>query len=453
MSRDDHQEQQQQPPQHHEEHQQQQRRWRRRPARSSVIFTTAATVALSCLCSPSTSSSPFLFACATAAPNKPSNQQQHSLPPLSPFSFRLHKLKGGASEGEGTRKNEVGKEGSGFATPLVRGGMTRLTKEGRKDGMGMEEAEDRLGGGGGEGGGRAEAAVKQSPAPQPAAAAAASGTVMGKEEARKVEGEWVEPICRNDPSRFVLFPMKHPDLWEMYKRHEASFWTAEEVDLSQDMGDWQRLTPSEKHFVSMVLAFFASSDGIVMENLAHRFCREVQDPEEKAKLFNAYAEIPCIKKKASWAMRWIGSQASFAERLVAFAAVEGIFFSGSFCAIFWLKKRGLMPGLTFSNELISRDEGLHCDFACLLYSKLERTQLSRERVLEIIKEAVEVEQGFVCEALPCSLIGMNKDMMSTYILYVADRLLVALGYEKHYNVQNPFEWMELISLQTQEGGI
>lgn len=263
----------------------------------------------------------------------------------------------------------------------------------------------------------------------------------------------------------------------MYKKAEASFWTAEEVDLSQDQRQWESLTDGERYFISHVLAFFAASDGIVLENLAGRFMKEVQvaearafygfqiaienihsemyslliesyikDSAEKDKLFHAIDTIPCIKKKAKWALRWIDGSESFAERIIAFACVEGIFFSGSFCAIFWLKKRGLMPGLTFSNELISRDEGLHCDFACLLYSLL-KMKLSEERVKAIISNAVEIEREFVCEALPCRLVGMNADLMSTYIEFVADRLMTALGYGKIYNVQNPFDWMELISLQ------
>ncbi|KAG5183441.1 ferritin-like superfamily [Tribonema minus] len=298
-----------------------------------------------------------------------------------------------------------------------------------------------------------------------------------EEASLRKEAEWVEPLCRPDRSRFVLFPIKHPKLWDMYKKAEASFWTAEEVDLGADAADWEKLSRQEKHFISMVLAFFASSDGIVMENLVHRFCAEVQAPEarcfygfqiamesihqemyaalldayikdrnEKDTLFNAHLKIHCIKRKADWAERWIGSTASFAERLVAFAAVEGIFFSGSFCAIFWLKKRGLMPGLTFSNELISRDEGLHCDFACELYRMLERP-LSRARILHIITEAVDVEKDFICDALPVSLIGMNAATMRTYIEFVADRMLQSLGYDKHYHARNPFDWMELISLQ------
>lgn len=292
------------------------------------------------------------------------------------------------------------------------------------------------------------------------------------------EDKWVEPMCREVEDRFVLFPIRYPILWSMYKQSVASFWSVEEVDLSHDQEDWNnRLEPNERHFISMVLAFFASSDGIVMENLVHRFCSDVQLPEarcfygfqiamesvhqemyaalldtyikdsrEKERLFNAFSTIPVIKRKADWARRWIGSDAEFSERLVAFAAVEGIFFSGSFCAIFWLKKRGLMPGLTFSNEMISRDEGLHCDFACQLYRMLERP-LSREKVLQIITEAVEVEQSFVCDALQVGLIGMNRALMRQYIEFVADRLIHSLGYEKHYGASNPFDWMELISLQ------
>eukprot|EP01018_Ginkgo_biloba_P018907 Gb_41675 [translate_table: standard] len=286
-----------------------------------------------------------------------------------------------------------------------------------------------------------------------------------------------EPLLAENPQRFCMFPIKYPQIWEMYKKAEASFWTAEEVDLSQDNHHWEGLTSDEKHFISHVLAFFAASDGIVLENLAGRFMKEVQvpearafygfqiaienihsemysllletyikDPKEKVHLFNAFETIPCVAKKAYWALRWIESSESFAERILAFACVEGIFFSGSFCSIFWLKKRGLMPGLTFSNELISRDEGLHCDFACLLYSLLNH-KLSENRVREIVCDAVEIEREFVCDALPCDLVGMNSKLMSQYIDFVADRLLVALGYTKVYNVQNPFDWMELISLQ------
>jgi len=287
-----------------------------------------------------------------------------------------------------------------------------------------------------------------------------------------------EPILRENKQRFVLFPIQHPKVWEMYKKAEASFWTVEEVDLGQDIGEWKKLSDNEKHFVKHVLAFFAASDGIVNENLAQRFMGEVQVPEarafygfqiaienihsemystlietyisdtkDKARLFNAIETVPAVQKKANWALKWIDNDNStFAERIVAFACVEGIFFSGSFCAIFWLKKRGLMPGLTFSNELISRDEGLHCDFACLLYSMLKFTKLDQQKIYDIIGEAVEIEKEFLVDALPVDLIGMNSKLMTQYIEFVADRLLVALGYNKLYRVQNPFDWMELISL-------
>eukprot|EP00743_Colponemidia_sp_Colp-15_P004556 GILK01004911.1.p1 GENE.GILK01004911.1~~GILK01004911.1.p1 ORF type:complete len:376 (-),score=67.51 GILK01004911.1:114-1088(-) len=287
----------------------------------------------------------------------------------------------------------------------------------------------------------------------------------------------VEPILAENPGRFVLFPIKYPKIWEMYKKAEASFWTAEELDLSADLKDWERLTHNEKHFIKHVLAFFAASDGIVNENLAQKFATEVQIPEarcfygfqiamenihsetysllidtyirdstEKNYLFTAIDTVPAVQRKAHWAMQWINNSDQFGERLVAFAAVEGIFFSGSFCSIFWLKKRGLMPGLTFSNELISRDEGLHCDFACLLYTHLVH-RLSEERVFAIIGNAVDIEKEFVTEALPVDLIGMNSKLMQQYIEFCADRLLVALGYRKAYNATNPFDWMELISLQ------
>ena len=286
----------------------------------------------------------------------------------------------------------------------------------------------------------------------------------------------MEPLLEENKDRFVLFPIKHPEIWEMYKIAEMSFWTAEEVDLYQDLRDWKNLSADEQHFIKHVLAFFAASDGIVNENLAVNFMSEVQipearcfygfqimmenihsetysllidayikDPAEKRHLFNALETVPCVKKKADWALKWIDN-GSFAERLVAFAAVEGIFFSGSFCSIFWLKKRGLMPGLSFSNELISRDEGLHCDFACLLYGMLEN-KLSKERVVEIIKDAVVNEHEFVTDALPVSLIGMNSKLMCEYIEFVADRLLQSLGCEKVYNTNNPFDFMEMISLQ------
>lgn len=286
-----------------------------------------------------------------------------------------------------------------------------------------------------------------------------------------------EPLLRPNPKRFVLFPIQHPHIWEIYKKAEASFWTTEEIDLSSDLADWHdKLNADERHFIKHVLAFFAASDGIVNENLAVNFMHEVQYPEarcfygfqimmenihsetysllidtyiqdttEKDHLFRAIETLSCVEKKANWALRWI-EQGSFAERLVAFAAVEGIFFSGSFCAIFWLKKRGLMPGLSFSNELISRDEGLHTDFACMLYHELQKG-LSEERITEIITEAVAIEQEFVTDALPVKLIGMNADLMNQYIAFVADRLLVSLGCEKVYKVSNPFDFMDLISLQ------
>ncbi|WP_372473898.1 ribonucleoside-diphosphate reductase small subunit [Capnocytophaga sp. ARDL2] len=287
-----------------------------------------------------------------------------------------------------------------------------------------------------------------------------------------------EPLLIENKDRFVIFPIQHNDIWQFYKNAEASFWTAEEVDLSPDLHDWQnKLNDNERFFISRVLAFFAASDGIVNENLAINFLQEVQypearcfygfqimienihsemysllidtyvkDPTEKDYLLRAIETIPCVTKKAKWALRWI-TKGSFAERLIAFAAVEGIFFSGSFCSIFWLKKRGLMPGLTFSNELISRDEGLHCDFACLLYANHLQNKLSEETVKEIIVDAVAIEKEFVTDALPVKLIGMNAELMCQYIEFVADRLLVALGCNKVWNATNPFDFMELISLQ------
>lgn len=287
----------------------------------------------------------------------------------------------------------------------------------------------------------------------------------------------VEPILVENTDRFVLFPIKHNDIWSFYKKAEASFWTAEEIDLSQDTVDWEnKLNDDERHFIKHVLAFFAASDGIVNENLAINFLNEVQYPEarcfygfqvmmenihsetysllidtyikdtaEKNHLFKAIDTLPCVKKKAEWAVRWI-NKGSFAERLIAFAAVEGIFFSGSFCSIFWLKKRGLMPGLSFSNELISRDEGLHCDFACLLYTQLVN-KLPEDSVKEIIANAVEYEKEFVSDALPVKLIGMNAELMCQYIEFCADRLLLSLGVGKIYNAKNPFDFMEMISLQ------
>jgi ribonucleoside-diphosphate reductase beta chain len=287
-----------------------------------------------------------------------------------------------------------------------------------------------------------------------------------------------EPILAENKDRFVIFPIKHNDIWEYYKKSEASFWTAEEIDLSQDMTDWNnKLNDNERHFVKHVLAFFAASDGIVNENLAINFLNEVQyhearffygfqvmmenihsetysllidtyikDVAEKDKLLHAVDTVPCVGKKADWALTWI-SNGTFAERLIAFAAVEGIFFSGSFCSIFWLKKRGLMPGLSFSNELISRDEGLHCDFACMLYADHIENKLPKEQVLKIIADAVVIEKEFVSDAIPVKLIGMNADLMCQYIEFCADRLLLALGCDKHYNATNPFDFMEMISLQ------
>ena len=288
-----------------------------------------------------------------------------------------------------------------------------------------------------------------------------------------------EPLLVPDDNRFVMFPIKHNDIWEMYKKQIDCFWRAEEIDLSKDLTNWESLNADERHFISMILAFFAASDGIVLENLASRFMSEIQvsearafygfqiamenihsqtysllietyikDGDEKHKLFNAIEHFPCIKKKSDWAQKWIhDNRSSFATRLVAFACVEGIFFSGAFCSIYWLKKRGLMPGLTFSNELISRDEALHCEFAILLYSKLLK-KIDKVRIHELIKEAVDIETEFICEALPCRLIGMNSELMSQYIRFVADRLCVQLGYKKIYNVSNPFDFMELISLES-----
>ncbi len=288
----------------------------------------------------------------------------------------------------------------------------------------------------------------------------------------------IEPLLQDDESRYVMFPIKDKDIWNMYKKQEDLFWRAEEIDLSKDMKHWETLSPDEKYFISMILAFFAASDGIVLENLGMRFMGEVQlaearafyglqiamenihsitystlidtyitDKQEKMKLFNALNEFPCIKKKADWAIKWINDKkASFATRLVAFAVVEGIFFSGAFCSIFWLKKRGLMPGLCFSNELISRDEALHTEFAVLLHNKLERP-LRKQKIEEIIKEAVEIEVEFINEALSCRLIGMNGMLMQQYIEFVADRLAVQLGGDKIYGSSNPFDWMENVSIE------
>lgn len=289
----------------------------------------------------------------------------------------------------------------------------------------------------------------------------------------------VEPLLAPDENRFVMFPIRYDDVWKMYKKQMECFWTAEEIDLSRDMNHWRNsLNDDERYFISMILAFFAASDGIVLENLACRFINDVQvaevrafygfqiamenihsevysmlidtyinDSAEKTRYFHAIENYPCIKKKADWAQKWIAdNRSSYATRLVAFACVEGIFFSGAFCSIYWLKKRGLMPGLTFSNELISRDEALHTEFAILLYSKLQK-RINKNRIYEIIQEAVEIEKEFICEALPCRLIGMNAQLMEQYIQFVADRLCLQLGYDKIYNVTNPFDFMELIALE------
>jgi len=288
-----------------------------------------------------------------------------------------------------------------------------------------------------------------------------------------------EPLLLQDDNRFVMFPIKYNDIWEMYKKQVDCFWRAEEIDLTKDLKDWDSLNQDERFFISMILAFFAASDGIVLENLASRFMNDVQvsearafygfqiamenihsesysllietyikDSAEKNRLFNAIEHFPSIKKKSDWAQKWIhDNRSSFATRLIAFACVEGIFFSGAFCSIFWIKKRGLLPGLTFSNELISRDEALHCEFAVLLYSKLIK-KMGKARIHEIIKEAVEIETEFICEALPCRLIGMNSQMMTQYIQFVADRLCVQLGYDKIYNVTNSCDFMEMISLES-----
>ena len=288
----------------------------------------------------------------------------------------------------------------------------------------------------------------------------------------------VEPILKENKDRFVIFPIKHHDLWEWYKKCEASFWTAEEIDLHQDLTDWTtKLNDDERYFIKHILAFFAASDGIVNENLAENFVNEVQyseakffygfqimmenihsetysllidtyvkDDKEKDKLFNAIETFPAIKKKADWALKWIESD-SFAERLIAFAAVEGIFFSGAFCSIFWLKKRGLMPGLTFSNELISRDEGVHCDYAVHLHNNHLVNKVPKERITQILTDALDIEKEFITESLPVSLIGMNAKLMTQYLEFVTDRLLVELNCDKVYNATNPFEFMDMISLQ------
>lgn len=288
----------------------------------------------------------------------------------------------------------------------------------------------------------------------------------------------IEPLLIKDDNRYVMFPIKHDDIWSMYKKQIDCFWRAEEVDLSKDIVSWNTLTDDEKYFIKMIIAFFAASDGIVLENLGMRFMSEVQwsearafygfqiamenihsemysllidtyikDKNEKQTLFRALENFPCIKKKADWAIKWINdTNSSFAMRLVAFACVEGIFFSGAFCSIYWLKKRGKMPGLTFSNELISRDEALHTEFAIMLYNKLQK-KLNQNKIIEIIKEAVSIEREFICEALPCRLVSMNSKLMSQYIEFVADRLALQLGCEKIYNSSNPFDFMEMISIE------
>lgn len=296
-------------------------------------------------------------------------------------------------------------------------------------------------------------------------------------EENEERSEFVEPILRENGGRFVLFPIEHDDIWQFYKKAEASFWTAEEIDLLQDLIDWKKLNDNERHFIKHVLAFFAASDGIVNENLAENFVNEVQyteakffygfqiamenihsetysllidtyvkDSAEQKKLFNAIETIPAVKKKAEWALKWIESD-SFAERLIAFAAVEGIFFSGSFCSIFWLKNRGLMPGLSFSNELISRDEGLHCDFAVHLHNNHLVNRVPEERIREIIESALEIEKEFITESLPVSLIGMNSGLMSEYLEYVADRLMIDFKCKPIYGTKNPFDFMATIALE------
>jgi ribonucleoside-diphosphate reductase subunit M2 len=310
------------------------------------------------------------------------------------------------------------------------------------------------------------------------ATVAETGSVtLSRISADMKELEKLDPLLRENPKRWVLFPIQYPSIYEMYKKQKASFWTADEIDLAQDGKDWETLNHNEQHFVTHILAFFAASDGLVLENLASRFACEIQvaearcfygfqiamenthsetysllidhyikDPVEKERVFNAIQTMPAVAEKASWACKWMNDDSSFAERLLAFACVEGILFSGSFCAIYWLKKRGLMPGLTFSNELISRDEGLHTEFACLIYGMLQ-TKLPEDVVHGIVRGAVDSERKFICESLSCDLLGMNSELMSKYVEFVADRLLTALGHSKIFGALNPFDWMELISLQ------
>ena len=317
---------------------------------------------------------------------------------------------------------------------------------------------------------------------QPEATALVIDGVAQEAPAAAVPNPLPEPLLQGSDDRFVIFPIRHPDIWEKYKQHMAVFWTPEEIDLSKDVKDWtEKLNDNERYFIKNILGFFAGSDGIVMENLAERFMREVQwpeakffytcqnmleaihsetysllidtyiqDKEDKANTLRAIQTIPCVKKKAEWALNWIDSKdADFATRLLAFAAVEGIFFSGAFCAIFWLKQRGVMPGLTLSNEFIARDEGLHTDFACLLYSKI-LNKLPKQKAHKIIRDAVKIEKQFITKSLPCDLIGMNSKLMSQYIEFVADRLLLQLGYPKAYKAANPFSFMERISLENKD---
>ena len=315
-----------------------------------------------------------------------------------------------------------------------------------------------------------------------AATATATDTVVATTAVQEpVTVRLPEPLQTPNPDRFVIFPIQHPDVWAKYKQHVAVFWTPEEIDLSKDMSHWEKLNANERHFIKNILGFFAGSDGIVMENLATRFTNDVQwpeakffyscqsmmeaihsetysllidtyihDPKEKLDILHAIDTIPCVKKKADWAMQWISSDtADFATRLLAFAAIEGIFFSGAFCAIFWLKQRGIMPGLTLSNEFIARDEGLHTEFACLLYSKIVN-RLTKQQAHKIIREAVKIEKQFITKSLPCELIGMNAKLMAQYIEFVADRLLLQLGYPKAYSAANPFDFMERISLENKD---
>lgn len=342
---------------------------------------------------------------------------------------------------------------------------SRVTMADSGAGSGAEDNDDGGAGGGGGNGGKGWNRSHKS-----------TGGGGGSGGDRKTNAP--EPLLTEEGNRYVIYPIQHEDIWREYKRQKACFWTAEELDFTQDLKDWEKLTYNEKHFIKNVLAFFAGSDGIVMENLVERFITEVswkeaklaygfqsfmegihsetyslmidtfvKEEEEKNHLLNAITTIPCVEKKAAWAKKWIGDRkSSFATRLIAFACVEGIFFSGSFCAIFWLKQRGIMPGLTTSNEFIARDEGLHTDFACLLYKHIIH-RVRRQRLADIIMEAVAIEKEFICDSLPCKLLGMNSDMMLEYIEYVADRLCVQLGYNKIYNAKNPFDFMERISLE------